>query len=504
MSGWNPTLSHTNFTFSDDDKKANLDVGGNFAVVSDETATSGKVYFETQISYTGSPNINILYSGFSNQDFDATAGGSCGVTDAWSFAIIIGTDDAHFYNNGSSASHYGAFSSNNVWDDIFQIAFDIDSGEIWFGRNNTEWVHPDVGKSPNPSTGVDPAFTGITGTTFRGCSSLFRLDTASHIKATVDDCAYSPPSGFSYLYSSSDLVLPVGDLGYSAPEPALAYGDGVVPYSAVLNYDAPVPSIEITVHMPVGDLVYSAPGPALAYGDGVVPYAGVLNYDSNFKVAYQILFETAVLSYAGDPTTYVGSVRFMPAGELVYSAPDPEIQQYIVNLTNAFLIYKFYLNGLNGIEIPIKSFSSRVRSGMPTYLSVVIHGDEYATTIAANATGEMRIKSGWLRDGVVYQLKQIAIATLEDIATHEGHNTTSITLTGHKTVDSLPKSVNVGNISYKKVEGSKVQLRTAVPVFGLNPGDVVTDPDGLSFTVGMITYNVAAGLCSMEITSEAA
>jgi len=91
------------------------------------------------------------------------------------------------------------------------MAFDLDNGKIWWGRNGT-WF--DSGGTPNPATGADPAFTGIStdkspylfGLSLEGNGSSSHINfgngyygttaIGSPVTSNEGKWAYAPPSGF--------------------------------------------------------------------------------------------------------------------------------------------------------------------------------------------------------------------------------------------------------------------------------------------------------------------
>ncbi len=81
-------------------------------------------------------------------------------------AAIIYTDGvtnylASKYINGAGTSVTTQFRSAAIGD-IFQIAYDAATGNLWFGKNNT-WYDATNGTTGNPSTGANPVFTLPTG-----------------------------------------------------------------------------------------------------------------------------------------------------------------------------------------------------------------------------------------------------------------------------------------------------------------------------------------------------
>jgi len=107
--------------------------------------------------------------------------------------------------------------------DIFQIAWDTDSGEIWFGYNNS-WYDSSGGTTGNPSTGANPTMTATTadleaslvyiacgnntgvGTINFGQDSTFAgaISAGGNADANgIGDFAYAPPTDYLCLAASS-------------------------------------------------------------------------------------------------------------------------------------------------------------------------------------------------------------------------------------------------------------------------------------------------------------
>ena len=116
--------------------------------------------------------------------------------------------------------------------DIFQVAWDTDNGNIWFGYNNS-WYDSSGGTTGNPSTGANPTMTATTadleaslvyiacgnstgvGTINFGQDSTFAgaISAGGNADANnIGDFAYAPPSGFLAICASN------------LPEPAIGPG----------------------------------------------------------------------------------------------------------------------------------------------------------------------------------------------------------------------------------------------------------------------------------------
>ena len=174
---------------------------------------------------------------------------------------------------------------------------------------------------------------------------------------------------------------------------------------------------------------------------------------------------------------------------------------YPIILTGTKRIYLFTLTGvIDGVEdiiIPISSFQSRIKSGDPTYLSVVIPGIEYASAINERLNGDLIVRMGY-QDGDEILLTEVLSRVLfENITIYEGAVSKSITLDGHKTETWMPKTVNLENASYRNFSKGKLRYRCKPDLY-LRPGDVANINDD-SFTVESITYSVSPMLETYEV-----
>lgn len=188
-----------------------------------------------------------------------------------------------------------------------------------------------------------------------------------------------------------------------------------------------------------------------------------------------------------------------PPGQIVASgfATEPRL----VDLADSQLCYYFTLTGSPDIEIPISSFQARMRSGTPTYLSVVVPGLSYAGEVADRSTGDMKV------DAVFYvgetQVRQTIIwAHLDDIRIDDGALSKSLTLTGHRQETYEQKSLNMSGHTYRSVVDGRILYRFAKPDLIVRPGDVVTAGDD-TFEVDIINYYVSSETgTQMEISEE--
>ena len=218
----------------------------------------------------------------------------------------------------------------------------------------------------------------------------------------------------------------------------------------------------------------------------------------------------AAFSVTAVPFTLTGSITGTP-GICVTAAPFTLTGSmsadlftiFEIDFTNSPPYYYFTLtgaaDGLADVDIPIKSFQCRLRSGDPTYLSVVIPSIEQITAISARSNGTMRIDLAYKLAGVIAIRETIVTADLEEVNYDEGTSNQSITLIGHKTVTFSPKSVTLEGVTYKSSRAGALRARIAQPNIYLTPGDTVT-AYGDTFVANMITYMIGPETQVMEVS----
>lgn len=138
------------------------------------------------------------------------------------------------------------------------------------------------------------------------------------------------------------------------------------------------------------------------------------------------------------------------------------------------------------ITIPISSFSARIRSGAPSYLSIVVPNyDDYIAAIEARAAdGIMYLYLA--RDAVVFN--ELIHVDLEDINYDRGGNNQSITLAGHRTfTNPAPVNVVVTGYSYISRSGNVLRMRCGVHN-DIDARDRVITPE-VAFTVGVVSIS---------------
>ena len=149
---------------------------------------TGKYYFEWTNRYAGGGLYGIANAAASTNPVGTGTGG-------WTW----GGQNRYF--NGSSSGT--GLASNHQVGDVIQIAFDADTGKLWFGRNNT-FYDSSWGTTGNPSTGANNTTSVTTGVDYfpalanLGSSGASNAD-SSAFNAGQRPFAYTPPTGFVSL-----------------------------------------------------------------------------------------------------------------------------------------------------------------------------------------------------------------------------------------------------------------------------------------------------------------
>ncbi len=206
---WSPSDKTSGITLSGGNLIASTSAGYN-GVRAASSHSSGKWYFEVVMTSGDGHGTSSIGVGTS-----AAGLGNARVGDD-----IYGlgrTRDGFKYHSGESGS--GDYcGGGSAWENgyVAQVAVDIDTGKIWFGRNNT-WFD-----SGNPAAGTGAHFTEATGTLFPMLTSgTSPSETSWTGRFKTADFSYSPPSGFEAWESSVAVEESSSD---------------VINYAEILNY----------------------------------------------------------------------------------------------------------------------------------------------------------------------------------------------------------------------------------------------------------------------------
>jgi hypothetical protein len=178
--------------------------------------TSGKYYWETTVTALEITN-GYIFVGVAPSNYKIPSGNDAattvpGQTPYYGACVYPrGSGYTEFYANSAAAGGtniYSGFGQTSVGD-VIQVAFDADSGKIWFGRNNS-WYNSGV-----PSSGTTPTATLTTTgyTPFIPCNGTYDSTDGLAVNFGQQPFAYTPPTGFLALntYNLPDSTIVAGN-----------------------------------------------------------------------------------------------------------------------------------------------------------------------------------------------------------------------------------------------------------------------------------------------------
>ena len=308
-------------------------------------------------------------------------------------------------------------------------------------------------------------------------SSETSISAGSPFLGVLVDCPF-PLTGTIYLQSDAKISIP--SISLNAQSEILS--------NAQIN----IPSITLTTtsSISVGEILQ-------AYlVDCPLPFSAQANLQSSLQIGVtQSSFNSTGSLYV-QPEIQLFAESLLATGSISAIITDP----FSVAILSR--VYTFTLtgaaDGIDDIVIPIKSFQSGLKSGDPTYLSVVIPGTDYASAINLRLNGDLVVRMGYLSGGQIILSEIISIVDFENIIIYDGTTNKTITLDGHRTETFIPKEINLTGSSYKNLTAGKLRYR-CTPNLYVRPGDTVNIDDD-SFTIENITYSVSPELETFEVS----
>ena len=220
-----PTLNFGTFNSIHDDttgastevfSQGNLRVGesgnGWSNIFGSQGMPSGKWYWESYMA--GSGTVDCLF-GIAKSNWYIGSDG--GLETAGAYTIYQHSNGNLYSWNNASQTNEGT-TVTFTWDDILQVAYDADTGKLWFGKSNT-WLFsgdPAAGSTPKMTIGASdigdmlPAWSqyhpdNAWGVNFGQDSSFAGNETAQgNADANgIGDFYYAPPSGFLALCTAN-------------------------------------------------------------------------------------------------------------------------------------------------------------------------------------------------------------------------------------------------------------------------------------------------------------
>jgi len=178
--------------------------------------TTGKWYWEGLLTTQTSSQ---QYFGVANASFDLskTVG-----EDAFSWGMTVQSNSSNgtAQHNNVQSSSYATFGNG----DICMVAYDMDTGRIWFGRNGT-WFN-----SGAPASGTGAIYSNLSGTIVPMLCNDINSGGVLQVNFGQRAFAYTAPSGFKALCTQN---LPTPTIGATSTtlagkyfNPALYTGNG--------------------------------------------------------------------------------------------------------------------------------------------------------------------------------------------------------------------------------------------------------------------------------------
>ena len=193
--------------------------------------SSGKSYVEFIITSEGAPSR----LDFGLLGFPATLSGSLGATSNGYTIYESGGQITKYNNNSGSVLVPGGSLDVN---DVQMLAYDADSGKLWFGKNGSWFA------SGNPSSGTNEVFSGVSGETYFLAIQAYNTSDVGHANFGQDssfagnktaqgntdgngigDFYYEPPSGYLALCTKN---LPEPTIGANSDTQADDHFDTVL------------------------------------------------------------------------------------------------------------------------------------------------------------------------------------------------------------------------------------------------------------------------------------
>ena len=205
--------SSGSMTLSEGNLRYTTASAGNWeSVYNGKSISSGKWYFELTCKVTTAYDVHpgvILESllGTNKNELMGYTDGSVGYN-------MDGIANTLYY--GNSGNNYVQTTGTQVdAGDIVGVAYDADTGAMWFAKNNT-WVSNGTGVG-NPSTGANPTWVqgSFAGQRVRFGFSTANASASSEVNFGQKSFTYTPPTGFSALQQDNMPETAKGVTGFS-------------------------------------------------------------------------------------------------------------------------------------------------------------------------------------------------------------------------------------------------------------------------------------------------
>lgn len=220
-----------------------------------------------------------------------------------------------------------------------------------------------------------------------------------------------------------------------------------------------------------------------------------------------VLPEALAARLSGQAPGYViTDARSAPALALTVTPLDPAYAWTLTaeRLATARTIYRCYLEapGLAAVELPLSSFQARLKADGPSYLSCVIpDGQAYEASIEARAeNGVITLRMGYRWPDGKESLETIATADFEDLRVDSGGNSSSATISGHRSdaFSGAAKPWPLAGVSYRSLQEDGRRRYQAAMDLNLRPGDTAVYGEE-SIVVGEMVLYVSPSQGTLEV-----
>ena len=201
-----------------------------------------------------------------------------------------------------------------------------------------------------------------------------------------------------------------------------------------------------------------------------------------------------------NPSQDVEGITFsITAGALNYSA--------FLRAKRGELVYRYYAritggpDGLEDYEFPaFKSFSTRLRSESPSYLSIVVpYTIEVLTALNERTNGQLVVDMEVSSLGLEPLREELIRTEFDNARKDRGGESQSITITGYKTHNFYGGAAVLENVvSESENTDGTLRYRCASPDFYLKPGQVASYGPN-QFTVGSVSCLVGVNSQYMDV-----
>lgn len=178
-------------------------------------SSSGKWYWEATINTAPGTGENASV-GITSKSYAGAITNSYLGNQATEWGLLLDSGPSNYFKSHSTLTSYSTAVSNG---DVVQIAYDIDAGKIWFGRNGTWFA------SGDPASGANAAYTDlVAGTTYYpAVDMLVASPKTFFVNFGQRSFSYTPPTGYKSLCT------------YNLPTPTIQNGAG---YMAATTFTA--------------------------------------------------------------------------------------------------------------------------------------------------------------------------------------------------------------------------------------------------------------------------